>query len=100
VSIEAVLLFIGLAVAVAAIALYLIIVTVMLNQVSFNVGTVLVGVRAIAHQTAPIGAVLKDMVRDVQDIEQALDGLVLQAEEAEELAAPARGSVGRGSGRG
>jgi hypothetical protein len=36
----------------------------------------------------------------VQDIEQALDGLVLQAEEAEELAAPARGSVGRGSGRG
>lgn len=99
-SIEAVLLFIGLAVAVAAIALYLIIVTVMLNQVSFNVGTVLVGVRAIAHQTAPIGAVLKDMVRDVQDIEQALDGLVLQAEEAEELAAPARGSVGRGSGRG
>jgi hypothetical protein len=99
VSIEAVLLFIGLAVAVAAIALYLIIVTVMLNQVSFNVGTVLVGVRAIAHQTAPIGAVLKDMVRDVQDIEQALDGLVLQAEEAEELAAPARGSVGRGSGR-
>ena len=99
-SIEAVLLFVGLAVAVAAIALYLIIVTVLLNQVSFNVGTVLVGVRSIAHQTAPIGAVLKDMVRDVQDIEQALDSLVLQAEEAEELAAPARGSVGRGGGRG
>ena len=99
-GIEAVLLFIGIAVAVAAIAIYLIIVTVLLNQVSFNVGTVLVGVRAISNQTAPIGAVLKDMVRDVQDIESALDSLVMQAEEAEELAAPARGSVGRGSGRG
>ena len=99
-SVEAVLLFIGLAVAVAVIALYLIIVTVLLNHVSFTVGTVLIGVRSIAQQTAPIGAVLQDMVRDVQDIEKSLDGLVLYAEEAEELAAPARGSVGRGSGRG
>ncbi len=99
-SIEALLLFVGIAVIVAALALYLITIAAMLRTVSFNVGTVLVGVRAIAHQTAPIGGVLKDIVRDVGEIESALDGLVLYAEEAEELesAAPAaRGSVGRGN---
>ena len=83
-GIESILLFIGLAVAVATIALYLIVVAYMLNEVSFNVGTVLVGVRAIAAQTAPIGNVLRDIVRDVQTIDEALEGLVVQAEEAEE----------------
>ncbi len=98
-SIEALLLFVGIGIIVAAIALYQITVAAMLRTVCFNVGTVLVGVRAIVHQTAPIGGVLKDIVRDIQDIENALEGLVLYAEEAEELesAAPAaRGRVGRG----
>ncbi len=83
-GIESILLFIGLAVAVATIALYLIVVAAMLREVSFNVGTVLVGVRAIAMQTQPIGNVLRDIVRDVQTIDEALEGLLEQAEEAEE----------------
>ena len=96
-SIEAVLLFVGVAVIAGAIALYLIVVAAMLNHVSFTVGTVLVGVRSIAHQTAPIGPVIKDMARDVADIEGALDSLVLQAQEAEELAEPPRRAVSRQS---
>jgi uncharacterized protein YoxC len=100
-SIEAILLFVGIGIAVAAIALYLITVAAMLNHVSFTVGTVLVGVRSIAHQTAPIGGVLKEIVSDVQEIESALDNLVLHAEEAaEELEAgapPPRRGVGRRS---
>lgn len=83
-SIEAVLLFVGLAVAVLVIASYLIIVAWMLNDVSFTVGTVLVGVRSIALQVQPIGPVVRDIVRDIQTIDDALLGLVEQAEEAEE----------------
>ncbi|HVL28144.1 MAG TPA: hypothetical protein VM390_08345 [Acidimicrobiales bacterium] len=82
-GIESILLFIGLAVAVATIALYLIVVAAMLRDVSFTVGTVLVGVRSIALQTQPIGSVLRDIVRDVQTIDEALEGLLEQAEEAE-----------------
>jgi uncharacterized protein YoxC len=98
-SIEALLLFVGIGIIVAAIALYLITVAAMLHHVSFTVGTILVGVRSIAHQTAPIGGVLKEIVRDTQEIESALDSLVLHAEEAaEELEAPAPASR-RGVGR-
>ena len=82
-GIESILLFIGLAVAVATIALYLIVVAAMLRDVSFTVGTVLVGVRSIALQTQPIGSVLRDIVRDVQQIDDALEGLLVRAEDAE-----------------
>ena len=82
-GIESILLFIGLAVAVATIALYLIVVAAMLRDVSFTVGTVLVGVRSIALQTQPIGSVLRDIVRDVQQVDDALEGLLARAEEAE-----------------
>ena len=96
-SIEAILLFVGVAIIAGAIALYLIVVAAMLNHVSFTVGTVLVGVRSIAHQTAPIGAVIKDMARDVADVESSLDALVLYADEADELASPAPRAVSRGA---
>jgi len=83
VGIESILLFIGLAVAVATIALYLIVVAAMLRDVSFTVGTVLVGVRSIALQTQPIGSVLRDIVRDVQQVDDALENLLVRADDAE-----------------
>jgi hypothetical protein len=95
VGIESILLFIGLAVAVATIALYLIVVAWKLREVSFNVGTVLVGVRSIALQVQPIGPVVRDILGDVQAIEQALEGVVAAAEEAEERAARGQVSAGR-----
>jgi len=95
VGIESILLFVGLAVAVATIALYLIVVAWMLKDVSFTVGTVLVGVRSIALQVQPIGPVVKDIVRDVQTIDEALLGLVEEAEELEDQRA--RGEVSTAS---
>lgn len=94
-GIESILLFVGLAVAVATIALYLIVVAWMLRDVSFTVGTVLVGVRAIALQVQPIGPVVRDIVRDIQTIDEALIGLVEQAEDLEDERA--RGEVSTGS---
>ncbi len=67
---------IGVGVGVAAIAIYLIVIAALLNRVSFTVGTVLIGVRAIANQTAPLDDVIKSIGRDVTAIESALGGLV------------------------
>jgi hypothetical protein len=67
-------------IAVFAIALvlagYLIIISLILKEVSFNVGTVLIGVRAIANQCAPLGPVIRDIVGDVRAIEDDLEGLL------------------------
>ncbi len=63
-------------VGVLAIALYLVIVAYTLNNVSFTVGTVLIGVRAIANQTEPIGSVVQSIVKDVDAINAALSGLL------------------------
>jgi uncharacterized protein YoxC len=90
VGIESILLFIGIAAIVVVLALYLITVAAMLNHVSFTVGTILVGVRSIAHQTAPIGGVVREIVREVQGIEEDLDALLEVAEEE-----PAQLSSGR-----
>ena len=55
---------------------YLIIISLILKEVSFNVGTVLIGVRAIANQCAPLGPVIRDIVGDVRAIEEDLEGLL------------------------
>jgi hypothetical protein len=94
VGIESILLFIGLAAAVAVIALYLIVVAAMLRDVSFTVGTVLIGVRSIALQCQPLGGVLRDIVRDVQAIEEDLDALLETAAD-EELPERAQARAGR-----
>lgn len=68
--------FLIIALAVAAIAGYLIIVSFILRKVSFTLGTVLIGVRAIANQTQPAKPVVDDIARDVAAIQQALEGLL------------------------
>ncbi len=55
---------------------YLIVIALLLREVSFNVGTVLIGVRAIANQCAPLGPVIRDIVADVQGIEEDLEALL------------------------
>lgn len=67
---------IGVFIIVAALALYLITITMILKHVSFTVGTVLIGVRSIAAQTQPLGPVIRDIVGDVQAIEEDLEGLL------------------------
>ncbi|MFN2606821.1 MAG: hypothetical protein ABR511_02815 [Acidimicrobiales bacterium] len=70
---------IGVFAIVAALALYLITISLILKDVSFNVGTVLIGVRAIASQTAPLGPVIRDIVGDVRGMEDDLDALLGQS---------------------
>ena len=77
---ETVVTLIGVFVAVAAVALYLIIVAYTLNRVSFNVGTVLIGVRAIAQQCEPLQGAVSSIVSDVAAIEQALGNLVSEGD--------------------
>ena len=73
---ETVVTLIGVFLGVGAVALYLIIIAYTLNKVSFTVGTVLIGVRAIAAQTEPVGSVVSDILRQTEAIENALSGLL------------------------
>ncbi len=64
------------AVLVAVLAVYLLAIGFALRKLSFTLGTIVIGLRAIAQQTAPAGAVLGDLIGDVDVIEDALDTLV------------------------
>ena len=71
---------VGVAIIVAALAFYLITIAATLNHVSFTVGTVLIGVRAIAAQTQPLQPVIRDIVNDVTAIDDDLEALVTGGE--------------------
>ncbi len=75
----AVVTLIGVAVLVGALAVYLATIAYLLNKVTFTLGTVLIGVRAIANQTIPVGEVVSDIVDDVEAIQKALEGLLAGA---------------------
>jgi len=62
--------------AVAALAGYLIVIIFVLRNVSFTLGTVLIGVRAIAASTEPVDAVLGEIAGNVTGIVEALAGLL------------------------
>ena len=71
---------IGVAIIVAALAFYLITIAVTLRHVSFTVGTVLIGVRAIAAQCEPLQPVIRDIRNDVAAIDDDLEALVTGGE--------------------
>lgn len=75
----AVVTLIGVALLVGALAVYLATIAYLLNKVTFTLGTVLIGVRAIANQTIPVGEVVTDIVDDVEAIQKALEGLLARA---------------------
>ncbi|PZS16346.1 MAG: hypothetical protein DLM54_11385 [Acidimicrobiales bacterium] len=66
---------------VAALALYLIAITFILRQVSFALGTTLIGVRAIAARLQPVAKVVGGIAGNVGAISSAL-GVALGEEEA------------------
>lgn len=94
-GIETILLLIAVLLAVGAVALYLIIIAATLNKVSFTVGTVLIGVRAIANQTEPIGSVVRDILGNVSAIEDAMAGAIGVAPQRA-LRSPGRAGYGKG----
>ncbi len=71
-----ILTLVGTAIIVAALALYLIAISYVLNRVSFRLGTVLIGVRAIVHQVTPVPKYVGILVNDVMAIDQAAQQLL------------------------
>ncbi len=71
-----VLTLVGVAIIVAALALYLIMIAWTLNRVSFRLGTVLIGVRAIVHQVEPVPKYVGIALNDVMAIDQAAQQLL------------------------
>lgn len=75
-STAAIVTIIGVALLFGAIALYLAAIAYTLYKVNFTLGTVLIGVRAIAFQTEPVEQVVGGIAGDVAAIQEALEGLV------------------------
>ena len=71
---------IGVAIIVAALALYLINICLILNHVSFTVGTVIIGVKAIAQACEPLAPVIRDIAGNVSAIDEDLEALVTGGE--------------------
>lgn len=71
---------VGVGLIVAALALYLITIAAALRHVSFTVGTVIIGVQAIAQACAPIGPAVRDIAGDLAAIDSDLEALVTGGE--------------------
>ena len=85
---------IGVAIIVAAIAIYLIRISVLLNHVSFTVGTVIIGVKAIAQACEPLAPVIRDIANNVSAIDEDLEALVTGGEPRERKASHSLAGVG------
>lgn len=77
--------FIGIAIAVAVIALYLIAVAWTLYRVYFNLGTVIVGVKSICKQVEPVPKYVGIILNDVMAIDQAAKQLLAWGGEPEDM---------------
>lgn len=63
----------GVALTVAALALYLIHVIVLLRKTSFALGTIIAGLRAIAFQARPLAQLVGEINRDLGDVQAVLE---------------------------
>ena len=84
----------GVGIIVAAIALYLINICLILNHVSFTVGTVIIGVNAIAQACAPLAEVVRDIKNNVSAIDEDLEALVTGGEPRERQPSHSMAGVG------
>ena len=85
----------GVAIIVAAIALYLIIIATTLNHVSYTLGTVIIGVNAIVNQTDPVPKYVGIILNDVTAIDQAAKQLLAGGEGSGAEFAAAYGTTSR-----
>jgi hypothetical protein len=67
---------IGIGLTVAALAFYLIHVIILLRTTSFALGTIVAGLRSIAHATTPLGPVLTEVNADLEETKQALEAVL------------------------
>ncbi len=75
-SIASIVTLIGVALIVAVLAAYLITVVYLLWQVHFNLGTIIVGVKAICRQVDPVPKYVGIILNDVLAIDQAAKQLL------------------------
>ena len=75
----------GVAIIVAALAAYLIVIAYVLNRVSFRLGTVLIGVRAIVAQTDAVPKYVGIILNDVMAIDQAAHQLLAWGQAPEDI---------------
>lgn len=73
---------IGVGLVVAALAVYLITVAVLLRSVSFNLGTIIAGVRAIGMQTEPLREHFNRINRNLASTRQTLDDFIAKQQRA------------------
>lgn len=66
---------VGVGAIVLVLAAYLINIVLILQHVSFTVGTVIIGIRAIAAATEPLAPVIRDIRNDVASIDEDLEAL-------------------------
>lgn len=78
----AIVTLIGVFLTVVALAVALTGVALMLRHVSFTLGTIIAGLRAIALQAQPLEEVLGDINRDLEASREALEGLLAKKQEA------------------
>ncbi len=81
-----ILTLVGVAIIVAALALYLIMISWILNRVSFRLGTVLIGIKAIVHQVEDVPRYVGILVNDVMAIDQAAHQLLAWGKGPESVA--------------
>lgn len=67
---------VGIALTVLALAAYLLHVIWLLHKTSFALGTIVAGLRSIAHQTQAIGPVVDEIDSDLADVQAALEGVL------------------------
>lgn len=67
---------IGITLTVLALAAYLLHVIWLLHKTSFALGTIVAGLRAIAHQTEAVGPVVDEMSQDLTEVKHALEGVL------------------------
>ena len=77
--------FIGIAIAVAVIALYLIAVAWTLYRVYFTLGTIIVGIKSICKQVEPVPKYVGIILNDVMAIDQAAHQLLAWGGEPEDM---------------
>lgn len=82
---------IGVGLLVVALAAYLIAVIRILQHVRFTLGTIIVGVRAIALQVEPVNPIVGEINGDLTELQGALDGLL--AKKAAAASASSEGTM-------
>jgi uncharacterized protein YoxC len=90
-----VLTLVEVAILVAVLAIYLIVIAATLRRVSHTLGLVTFGVRAIEKQTEPIGPVAADINAGLEQVADALESVV-NPDSAETAATAADGGSSEG----